>query len=64
MPFDIGDAIETIWDALEEWRDANPESSSEYNDERWGDICSAMANMQEAMGLPSAVEVEKAGGYQ
>jgi hypothetical protein len=44
--------IETVWDALFEWQDAhegrNPAGGVTY-EERWDDICTAMAWITEAI---------------
>jgi hypothetical protein len=53
---DIRSAIDTIWQALEAYReDCIPESDPTY-DEQWSDICTAMAWIQEDLNVMEKVE--------
>ena len=46
----------TIWGALHDYRENSiPESDPTYDDQ-WGDICSAMAWIQEALGVPEETD--------
>jgi len=48
--------LETLWDALEAYRaDLIPEGDSQY-DEIWSDICTAMAWIQEDLGVEEEVD--------
>lgn len=50
--------IEPIWNALHGFRETNiPEGTPEY-DEQWDDICTAMAQLCEAAGLPTGADAE------
>lgn len=51
--------LETIWQALACYReDCIPEGDETY-DETWNDICTAMAWIREALGLPDEVTTDK-----
>ena len=51
--------LNTIWDALEGFRDdCIPEGQDPRYDEQWDDICSAMAWIREALGLPDPVAIQ------
>jgi hypothetical protein len=53
---DIKDSIDTIWQALHAYReDCIPEGDEAY-DEAWGDICTAMAVIQEDLNLKEITE--------
>lgn len=55
--------LETIWIALHSHRETCiPEGVDPAYDDEWSDICSAMAWVREALGLPP--EVETHGGRQ
>lgn len=45
---DIESWKETIWNALEKYRESIPEGIKE-NDEEWNDICTAMAWIDESL---------------
>lgn len=49
--------LATIWEALEGYR----ENCISEDDETWSDICLAMAQIREDLGLPSEVEEEQEG---
>jgi hypothetical protein len=52
---------DTIWEALHGYREnCIPEGGDPAYDEQWNDICSAMAYMQEDMGIPETVDGETA----
>ncbi len=49
--------LEVIWNALESHRETCiPEGLDKAYDEQWSDICTAMAWVREALGLPDEVE--------
>lgn len=51
--------LECVWDGLHAYReDLIPEGDESY-DATWSDICTAMAWIREALGLPSEVEIEQ-----
>ena len=41
--FDIGESLETVWEALWDYRENSIPEGDEPNDECWDDICTAMA---------------------
>lgn len=46
--------LETVWDALHDWEAEHEERSAvgiETFDERWDDICTAMAWIHEELGV-------------
>ena len=43
--------IETIWDALQEFRDVNIPEGPPHHDAQWDDICTAMAWISEELGV-------------
>ena len=45
---DLNSWLETVWNALENYRDVIPEGDI-MNDDEWSDICSAMAWIDEAL---------------
>jgi hypothetical protein len=48
---------ETIWEALHGYREnCIPEGGDPAYDEQWNDICSAMAYIQEELGVPEIVD--------
>tara|TARA_R110002126_G_scaffold155060_6_gene302115 strand:+ start:2083 stop:2265 length:183 start_codon:yes stop_codon:yes gene_type:complete len=51
------DNLKTVWDALGQWADDDLTVSYE----QWADVCTAMANIREAMGLPSEAEMDHEG---
>lgn len=58
--FDSGSALETVWEALHGFReDCIPEGDPTYDDQ-WGDICTAMAWITEALDLPTGADEEQA----
>ena len=49
----------TIWEALHAFReDLIPEGDEMYDDQ-WDDICTAMAWIEERLGVPSDVDLER-----
>ena len=47
-------ALSIVWDALHGFReDSIPEDQDEMYDEQWDEICGAMANITEELGLNS-----------
>ena len=47
---DMGSWLATVWEALEDWSDAHEGRSAaggETYEQRWGDICTAMAWIEE-----------------
>jgi hypothetical protein len=48
---DTVDAIKTVWLALEGYRHHVIPEGTKENDEAWDDVCTAMAVIQEDMGL-------------
>ena len=57
MPLTHGDRaswLEEIWKALEDWRDAHPESDAQW-DERWDEICTAMAWIGEDLDVTGSL---------
>ena len=50
--------METVWVALQNYReDCIPEGDAMYDNE-WNDICTAMAWIREELGLPDEVDNE------
>jgi hypothetical protein len=47
--FAIDKSIETVWEALEEFRDEWIPEGTELNDRRWDNVCLAMAWISEAL---------------
>jgi len=47
--------IETIWEALHEFRDVNIPEGPPHHDEQWDDICTAMAWITEELGVVDPV---------
>lgn len=57
--FDIPESLETVWDALSDFRAGQlPEGDSD-NDSRWDDICTAMVWITEALGLPTGADADR-----
>ena len=54
-PFSDEEDLETVWEFLFAWRDKNPEGVP-ANDDKWGDVCAAMARIREGLGLPDEVD--------
>ena len=54
-PFSDEEDLETVWEFLFAWRDQNPEGVP-ANDDKWGDVCAAMARIREGLGLPDEVD--------
>lgn len=53
---DIKEQIQIVWDALHAYReDLIPEGDPTYDD-LWGDICTAMAVIQEDLGVSEEVD--------
>jgi hypothetical protein len=53
---DIKEQINIIWDALEAYReDLIPEGDEQF-DEIWSDICTAMAVIQEDLGVSEGAQ--------
>lgn len=53
---DSKEQIEVIWEALEAYRsDLIPEGDPQY-DEIWSDVCTAMAWIQEDLGVEEEVD--------
>lgn len=48
---DIQDSIKIVWLALEGYRALVIPEGSKENDQAWDDVCTAMANIQEDLGL-------------
>jgi hypothetical protein len=52
--------LEIIWNALQSHRENSiPEGLDVAYDEEWGDICTAMAWVREALGLPYEVTTKR-----
>lgn len=60
-------ALETVWNALHAYAEDSlggriGQGRFEYNDDdhagEWAEICEAMADIRQAMGLPSLAELE------
>jgi len=53
---DIAQALDVVWDVLQDFRETLiPEGTPEY-DSQWDDICTAMAWIQEDLGREEASE--------
>lgn len=48
--------LETIWDALQEFRDVNIPEGNPTHDEQWDDICTAMAWIAEELGVSDELD--------
>jgi hypothetical protein len=48
---DIQDSIKIVWLALEGYRQFVIPEGSKENDQAWDDVCTAMATIQEDLGL-------------
>jgi len=48
---DINEQIAIIWEALEAYRDFMIPEGDKQHDEIWSDICTAMAVIQEDLGI-------------
>jgi hypothetical protein len=48
---DINDAIKTVWLALEGYRQHVAPEGTPENDDAWDDVCTAMAVIQEDLGV-------------
>lgn len=49
--FSIPESLETVWEGLHEYReDCIPEGDCPGFDQKWSDICTAMAWITEALG--------------
>jgi hypothetical protein len=44
--------LATIWEALETFRENSIPEGTDKHDDEWGNICLAMANIREELGLP------------
>jgi hypothetical protein len=54
MIIDLNTALDTIWEALGAYRKGLiPEGYSSNYDDTWNDVCTAMAHIEEALGLES-----------
>jgi hypothetical protein len=54
---DLDSILETIWQALEGYReDCIPEGQADYDDQ-WSDICTAMAWIQEDLNHQEEIEL-------
>ena len=53
----MADHIATIWDALAGFRENCISEGLAENDEQWQEIVFAMAEIQEALGLPEQVDL-------
>jgi hypothetical protein len=56
--FDTEKNLETVWAALESYRENCIPEGDEAYDAEWEDITHAMALIREELGLPSEVEIE------
>lgn len=48
-PYDTHTWLDTVWDALHDYRENNIPEGDAANDEKWDDICTAMAWTKEAL---------------
>jgi hypothetical protein len=48
---DIQDSIKIVWLALEGYREHVIPEGNKENDQAWDDVCTAMATIQEDLGL-------------
>ena len=56
---DIRSWVDTVWHALHGYReDCIPESGDATYDEEWSDICTAMAWIQEELGVEEVMDGE------
>jgi hypothetical protein len=53
---DIKEQINIIWEALHCYREDCISEGDEMHDEIWGDICTAMAVIQEDLGVSEEVD--------
>lgn len=58
-PNNIPAALELIWDVVDMYNTTQMDPHNEEYDELWGDICTAFANLTEALGY----ELNEDGDY-
>lgn len=46
---DIGTWLETVWEALQDYRESDIPEGDEFHDTQWGAICTAMAWITEEL---------------